>query len=355
MLELREVSRRWKGFSLSDVSLRVDRAEYFVLLGPSGAGKSLMLELIAGFHTPDRGRILLDGRDVTRLPPERREVGFVYQDSMLFPHRSARENIAYGLRLRGHEPREVTREVKRLARMLRIQGLLERMPATLSGGESQRVSIARALAVRPRVLLLDEPLGALDPPTQEALRGELSRVHRETGVTVLHVTHDQAEARELGQRVGILRRGRLVQVGPPQAVFERPDNHFVAEFTGCANIFRGRAAKGEGATLFRTGEVELVSTTPIDGPARAAIRPENILISREPVRTSARNQLAGKITSVRQQGRTFAVTGLFDGLEMTSVITAQSLEELDIRPGAEVFFSFKAGSLHLMEDAEGTP
>ncbi len=254
MLELRAVSKRWAGFGLHDVSLHVPPGEYFVLLGPSGAGKSLLLELIAGFHAPDSGSIRLGGRDVTHTPPELRGIGFVYQDSMLFPHHTPRQNIAYGPRLRRRPPAEVAQTVERLAAMVHITHVLDRDPAALSGGERQRVAIARALAVRPQLLLMDEPLGALDPLTQATLRAELKRLHREAGLTVLHVTHDQAEARELGRRIGVLDAGRLLQVGKAADIFERPGSAFVAEFTGGENIYAGLASAHDGVTLFRAGE-----------------------------------------------------------------------------------------------------
>ncbi len=352
MLELRHLSRCWPGFAVRDVSLRVEHGQYFVLLGPSGAGKTLLLELVAGFHRPDAGSVHLDGQDVTSLPPEKRRMGFVYQDAMLFPHRSVAQNIAYGLRTRRRPAAEIRGTVRRLAEMLRIGALLHRRPDTLSGGERQRASMARALAVQPEVLLMDEPLGALDPLTQQALRAELRRVHSLTGVTVVHVTHDQDEARELGQRVGILRNGSLLQVGRPETVFERPGNHFVARFTGSRNIYGGRARREGGVTLIRCGEAELVSSADLTGPVRAVIRPENILISRRPVRTSARNQLAGRVTRVDREGNVYAVTADCEGLEMTSVVTGQALQELEIEPGARVHFSFKASSLHLMPTEE---
>jgi molybdate/tungstate transport system ATP-binding protein len=348
MLELRAVSKRWAGFGLREITLAVPQGEYFVLLGPSGAGKSLLLELIAGFHAPDAGRILLAGRDVTRTPPEQRGIGFVYQDSMLFPHHTPRQNIAYGPRLRRRPPSEVASIVERLAAMLRISHVLDRDPAELSGGERQRVAIARALAVQPDLLLMDEPLGALDPLTQAALRAELKRLHGEAGLTVLHVTHDQAEARELGRRIGVLDAGRLLQVGEAAEVFERPGSTFVAEFMGSTNIYEGLASAHDGVTFFRSGGVEMVSTSLLEGPARAVVRPENVLISVEPVKTSARNQLAGRVAAVERRGRVYAVTGQFGGLAMTALITEQSLSELGLAPGGTVYFSFKAHNLHLI-------
>ena len=237
--------------------------------------------------------------------------------------------------------------------------MLDRDPSELSGGEKQRVAIARALAVEPQLLLMDEPLGALDPLTQSKLRVELRRLHAEAALTVLHVTHDQAEARELGRRIGVLDAGRLLQVGEAAEIFERPGSAFVAEFTGGANIYEGRASLRDGVTIFCTGAgdgaagaLELVSTSQVEGPARGVVRPENVLISTEPVKTSARNQLAGRVAAVERRGRVYAVIAEFDGLQMTAMITEQSLVELGIAPGGPVYFSFKAHNLHLIA-AEG--
>ena len=352
MLELREVGKRWSGFELQGVDLQVQDGEYFVLLGPSGAGKSLLLELIAGFHAPDTGAVILGGEDVTRLAPERRGVGFVHQDSMLFPHMTARRNIAYGLHLRGMPPADAEATVAELAGMLHITRVLDRAPDRLSGGERQRVAIARALAVRPRVLLLDEPLGALDLPIQARLRAELKRVHAETGVTVLHVTHNQDEARELGHRIGVMRGGRLVQVGAAAEVFDQPSDLFVAEFTGCRNIYEGLALREGEETIFRVGDLDLRSTTRIEGPALAAVRSEHIIVSTEPVHTSARNQIEGAVEAVERQGHVHAVTARFNGVAMTSLLTGHSLEEFGIEPGRRVYFSFKANGLHLIPARE---
>ncbi len=355
MLELRNVSKRWPGFALRGIDLTVEDGEYFVLLGPSGAGKSLLLEVVAGFHAPDAGAVLLGGVDVTALPPEARQVGFVHQDSMLFPHMSAARNIAYGLRVRGDSDAEKT--VAELAAMLHIGHALDRAPHELSGGERQRVAIARALAVRPRLLLMDEPLGALDMPIQVRLRAELKRVHRETGVTVLHVTHNQDEARELGRRIGVMRGGRLVQAGGAAEGFEQPSDMFVAEFTGCRNIYEGMARSDGDETSFSTDGLTLHSTSRIEGPALAAVRSEHIIVSTGPVQTSARNQIEGTVESVERQGHVHAVTARFGTVAMTSLLTGHSVEALGIEPGRRVYFSFKANSLHLIpaRDPEDRP
>ncbi|WP_254545615.1 ABC transporter ATP-binding protein [Halomarina pelagica] len=216
-----------------DAALTVETGETLVVLGPSGSGKTLLLELVAGFH-PATGRVELDGRDVIDAPPERREFGFVFQDYALFPHMTVRENVAFGARYRD-DPRDPDELLARLG----VSHLVDRTPETLSGGESQRVALARALAVRPEVLLLDEPLSALDAPTRERLRDDLADVLAD--VTALHVTHDRTTARALADRVAVMADGNVLQVDTPEAVFERPRDPFVARFTG-ANCLPGALA-----------------------------------------------------------------------------------------------------------------
>ncbi len=233
-------------FALGDISLTVSQGEYFVLLGPSGAGKSLLLELLAGMIRPDSGRVTLGGEDITSLPINRRQVGLAFQKPALFPHMTVAENIAYGLRGLPSENRR--RKVRELADRMGIGELLDHRPGTLSGGEAQRVSLARMLAVAPRVLLLDEPLSSLDSARRDDLKSLLRTLNRE-GQTILHVTHDYEEAFSLAGRVGILHRddwgiSRLEQVGPPREVFDNPRSSFVARFVGWRNVFEGRASKG---------------------------------------------------------------------------------------------------------------
>ena len=350
MLELENISRSWGAFQLRDISVQVQQGELFVLLGPSGAGKTLLLELIAGFHRPDSGRVCLNGKDVTALPPEERNVGFVYQDQMLFPHRNVRQNMAYGLEVRRVKKAIALERLERLTALLGLERLMDRPATALSGGEKQRVCIARALAIEPDLLLLDEPLSSLDAPERQKLWGELKALHARTRITTIHVTHDRAEAIALAQRIGILQAGRLQQVGTDLSVFHRPNSHFVAEFTGGVNIYRGRARSNEGLTQFDSGGLTLVSTCRLQGPCSALVRPENIIISRSPFTTSARNQLVGTVESVSRREDVCEVTGRFGSHSMRCIITPQSLEELGIAPGTRVCFSFKAGNVHLFDD-----
>jgi len=215
-----------------DVTLAARPGEYMVILGPSGCGKSLLLGLVAGIHAAQQGRVMLDGRDVTHMPPEQRGVGFVFQKSSLFPHLGVEDNICFGLRVRGTPQKERRSRAAELVRSLGLTLLLERPTAALSGGEAQRVAIARALAPRPSVLLLDEPLSLVDHNARQDLQDELRRIHDETGLTVLHVTHNRDEARALGQRCAVMLGGRIIQAGTLEQVFGQPRCGFVARFLG---------------------------------------------------------------------------------------------------------------------------
>jgi ABC-type Fe3+/spermidine/putrescine transport system ATPase subunit len=232
MIEVQHLGCRFGDFALDDVSLRIGKGEYWVLLGPSGCGKSVLLQTIAGFFPPATGRILVDARDVTALSPERRNIGLVFQQAALFPHLSVRGNIEYGLRARRVPEAEARRTVDELIDRLGLAAVLPRPVATLSGGEAQRVAIARALAVRPVLLLLDEPLSALDHNARLELQAELARLHKELDLTTLHVTHSRDEAAALGDFLAVMLGGRVVQAGTLAQLREKPRCPFVARFLG---------------------------------------------------------------------------------------------------------------------------
>jgi ABC-type Fe3+/spermidine/putrescine transport system ATPase subunit len=232
MIEIQHLGSRFGDFALDDVSLRIGKGEYWVLLGPSGCGKSVLLQTIAGFFPPATGRILVDGRDATAEAPEKRNIGLVFQQAALFPHLSVRGNIAYGLRARRVPEAEARRTVDELIERLGLAAVLSRPVATLSGGEAQRVAIARALAVRPVLLLLDEPLSALDHNARIELQAELARLHKELGLTTLHVTHSRDEAAALGDFLAVMLGGRVVQTGTLANLRENPRCPFVARFLG---------------------------------------------------------------------------------------------------------------------------
>jgi putative spermidine/putrescine transport system ATP-binding protein len=222
--------------AVAGVDLAVERGEFFTLLGPSGSGKTSLLRLVAGFEQPDEGRIELEGRDVTGLPPYLRETNTVFQDYALFPHMTVAENIGYGLRIKGVGNPERRRQVEDALAMVRLAGLGQRRPNQLSGGQRQRVALARAIVNRPGVLLLDEPLGALDLKLRQEMQLELKRIQKEVGITFLYVTHDQEEALTMSDRIAVLSQGRIEQVGTPVEVYEQPASEFVAGFIGISNL-----------------------------------------------------------------------------------------------------------------------
>jgi ABC-type Fe3+/spermidine/putrescine transport system ATPase subunit len=232
MISVEHVTARFGAFALEDICLSVDEGHYWVILGPSGSGKSLLLETIAGFHRQDAGRVVIDGRDVTDTPPERRAVGLVFQHRALFPHHSVSGNIEYGMRVRGVPADERKRTVSDLVDRLGLAGVLSRPVATLSGGEAQRVAIARALAVRPSVLLLDEPLSMVDHNARLELQAELKKIHDEMGTRTIHVTHSRDEAVALGYHCAVMLGGRIVQAGTLQDLHAHPRCPFVARFLG---------------------------------------------------------------------------------------------------------------------------
>jgi len=262
--------------ALNGVGLEIAEGELLALLGPSGSGKTTLLRLIAGLEFPEKGQILFDDQDMTFVGAAERRVGFVFQQYALFRHMSVARNVAFGLdvRKRAHRPAkaEIHKRVDELLKLVELDGLGARFPNQLSGGQRQRVALARALAVNPRVLLLDEPFGALDATVRKSLRKELRRIHEATGVTTVFVTHDQEEALELADRVAILNFGRIEQVGTPAEVYEAPAGPFVCGFVGAANRFVGEVRGGR----FSGGGVEAPAPGVADGPALGFVRPHDL-------------------------------------------------------------------------------
>ncbi|KKH46445.1 ATP-binding cassette domain-containing protein [Methanosarcina sp. 1.H.A.2.2] len=347
MIEIESLSRKWKNFSLDELSLKVESGEYFVILGPTGAGKTLLLELIAGFHVPDSGRVLVDGKDVTHLPPEKHNLAFVYQNYSLFPHMSVKKNIEFGMRMkRIKDPKRVLET----ARDLKITHLLDRNPLTLSGGEQQRVALARALVTDPKILLLDEPLSALDPRTQENAREMLSVLHKKNKLTVLHITHDQTEARIMADRIAVVMDGKLIQVGTPKDIFENPVDSQVASFVGFENVLKGRVISADrGLLRIETGGAVIDASGDMEAGDQvyAFLRPENIALSKTSTQSSIRNSLQGRVTEVWILGALVRVK-VDCGVPLNALITRQSAEEMDLSPGVPVYAQFKASSVHVL-------
>src|SRR5947199_7617329 len=245
LLEISGVSKRFGAVTAVDrVSLSIERGEFFALLGPSGCGKTTLLRLIAGFETPNEGRIVIDGADITAVPPYARPVNMMFQSYALFPHLDVAGNIAFGLRQEGMDRRRRAARVEEMLALVQMTGLGRRRPHELSGGQKQRVALARALAKMPKLLLLDEPLAALDRKLREETRLELTGIQQRVGTTFLVVTHDQEEALGLASRIAVMNRGQLVQIGTPAEIYERPGSRFVADFVGEVNLLEGELTAG---------------------------------------------------------------------------------------------------------------
>jgi putative spermidine/putrescine transport system ATP-binding protein len=284
-LELDRVAKRYGSVTALDgVSLAIEAGEFFTLLGPSGSGKSSILSLIAGFEAPSDGAIVVDGRVTNDVPAHARGFGVVFQNYALFPHLSVEENIAYPLRARGLAGTEIHARVAEALRSVRLEGFGGRSPRQLSGGQQQRVAMARAIVFRPRVLLMDEPLGALDRKLRIELQIELKQLHRSLGATIVFVSHDQEEALALSDRIAVLRGGRVEQVDTPEALYRRPATPFVAGFIGDSNFFAGtlRRAGGQAAVALAAGPSVPVAcgALPPDGAAvTISVRPEQVAVS----------------------------------------------------------------------------
>lgn len=285
-VRLEDVSKVFKEtIAVDGISVTVSEGEFFSLLGPSGCGKTTTLRMIGGFEEPTQGRVFLGGADVTRLPPYKRDVNTVFQSYALFPHLDVFENIAYGLKRKKVERAEIQRRVDEMLTLVDLPGLGARKPTQLSGGQQQRVALARALVNRPEVLLLDEPLGALDLKLRKHMQLELKRIQAEVGITFIYVTHDQDEAMTMSDRIAVMNDGRMEQIGPPQEVYELPSTEFVAAFLGASNLLDGEVEAGQGdvakVRLSAGGVVSLpTERLPVTaGAVRVGVRPEKLHIS----------------------------------------------------------------------------
>jgi molybdate/tungstate transport system ATP-binding protein len=333
-------------FELEDISFGVHSNETLVVLGPTGAGKTVLLELIAGLRKPSKGSIVSEGKDVTRLPPEKRGIGLVYQDYLLFPHLRVFDNIAYGLRAKGARSSEVKWEVEGIATAMGITSLLGRRTRNLSGGEQQRIALARTLVTKPRVLLLDEPFSAVDPNTKDLLMRELSGILSSYHIPVVYVTHDQLEAMEMADKIAVMNNGRIVQLDSPDIVFSSPKSKFVADFVGTRNIYQGEASSDGEGSVVTVSDHKVHSSIPIRGKVHMTIRPEDIIVSHTSLESSARNQFSGKVVGIVEKGPLVFVTSDC-GIEITAAITRQSFKELGITLDDDVWMIFKASSVNL--------
>jgi putrescine transport system ATP-binding protein len=314
LLRVDAVVKKFGGFHAVDrLSLDIRAGEFFALLGPSGCGKTTLLRMLAGFETPDEGRILLDGKDIAQVLPHQRPVNMMFQNYALFPHLSVGDNIAFGLKRAGMPRSQIDIRVAEMVALVRLEGLEKRKPDQLSGGQKQRVALARSLARRPQVLLLDEPLAALDKKLRESTQLELMELQRRLGMTFIIVTHDQEEAMTVADRIGVMQAGRLEQVAAPRELYEAPVSRWIAEFVGDVNIFEGEIGSREGGRLTiltREAGTILVAEPrqPVDKTmVCVAIRPEKVKLSRRGPASDALNarpvnRLEGVITDVSYLG-----------------------------------------------------
>jgi spermidine/putrescine ABC transporter ATP-binding subunit len=287
--------------AVNDLTLTVESGSFFSLLGPSGSGKTTMLRMVAGFLNATSGAIRIDGHDVTDLPPERRDLGFVFQNYALFPHLTVFENVAFGLRARRMDRAQIESRVAAVLDKTGLRGYEGRSPRELSGGEQQRVAVARALVIEPRVLLLDEPLGALDRLLREQMQFWIKDLQNETKVTTIYVTHDQVEALTMSDRIAVMHRGSIEQVGRPDSLYRQPETRFVASFMGENNIFEGRVVgpQGDALAVDTLGGLRLLAgprDIPAGSPVVVAVRPEDIEIhAPSDGSNAAANRLAGSV------------------------------------------------------------
>jgi len=345
-VEVRNLTKKFGNFTALDrVSLRVESGELVALLGPSGSGKTTLLRIIAGLEFPDNedASVVYYGEDVTRVTASGRKAGFAFQHYALFRHMSVFENIAFGLRVRPKadrpSEREIRERVEKLLKLIQLEPLAKRFPAQLSGGQRQRVALARALAVEPKVLLLDEPFGALDAKVRKELRRWLRQLHDEIHITTLFVTHDQEEALEVADRVAILRDGKIEQIGTPEEIYDRPASPFVYDFLGNVNLFSGRVK--DGAVVIGETEFELpVKTGEVNADAVAFVRPHDIRITREasgaktfPARV-VRSNAAGPVANLE-------LARLDGGATFTVQLSKEEFQVLLPKAGEQVFVELK--------------
>ena len=337
-LTVSDVSKNFGSFTaLADVSFEAHRGEFLSILGPSGCGKTTLLRVVAGLEKQTRGKVFIENRDVSTLPVSKRNVGIVFQSYALFPNLTARENIAYGLRSQGQSRQDIRLQVDELLDLVGLRGMGRKHPAKLSGGQQQRVALARAIAVSPDLLLLDEPLSALDAKVRVKLRSEIRQLQQRLGITTIMVTHDQEEALTMADRILVIDRGRLVQDGTPNQVYDKPATPFVANFIGAMNFIEGAEKIDSG--VYGIGETRLTVTgengtsrLPAGSRVTIAIRPEDVMLRHDPTAT---NLLETRVAGLEYRGSLFRIdltwpATLEKAATITADVPAETVRRLDI-------------------------
>ncbi|HAS89478.1 MAG TPA: ABC transporter ATP-binding protein [Desulfovibrio sp.] len=344
MIKIENLTVELPKFTLQDINLHIAEGDFFTLLGPTGSGKSVLLETIAGLVPVADGSIKISGSDIAHLPPERRGLSIVYQDYALFPHLSVLENITFGAKYQGISEGSAVRKAAELAGKLNISHLLPRTPRHLSGGERQRAAIARALLVDPKVLLLDEPLSALDPAFRQEVQDLLKDLHRETGITFVMVTHDFDEALYLSTNGAIIKNGKLVRKGKIRDIFNSPGSEFVAGFVGMSNIYPCTPM----TDYVKLGDLNLTYTGERKGSeTRLAFRPEEVLLGSEIGKHNDQNSFIATVKGITAGGFHARVTLDYDGMEIYALVPRKMIGNGELEPGLPIKVAVPEQSLHL--------
>ncbi|NHJ85280.1 MAG: ABC transporter ATP-binding protein [Asgard group archaeon] len=352
-IEFHNISKSFEdSIAIQEISFDLEKGELLTLLGPSGSGKTTVLRLIAGLIEADTGKILFEGKDMFGVPTEDRKIGFVFQSYALFPHLTVVENIAFGLEARKWPKEQIIARVKELLSLVGLEGKGNRYPRELSGGEKSRVALARALAPNPSLLLLDEPLSALDQSLKESLRKAIREIQQEVQISTIYVTHDQKEAMEISDRIIILNLGKIMELGTPEELYLHPKKKFTAEFLGISNIIEGLFSKNNSGVFLQTtfGDIKLPSTTKGKDkkPLTIAIYPEHIHISKD--RTNNENEFAAEITSILFGGSLIDIQLKLNEIQLLIQTTSSKEISSMFKKGDKVYFSIPLSAITILEE-----
>ena len=355
-IDVRNVIKRYGDFTaLQKISMSISDNEFFTLLGPSGCGKTTLLRMIAGFEDVTEGDIFLSGEEIASLPPNRRPVNTVFQNYALFPHMTVLENIGFGLEMRGSSRKDAETRAGEMLELVQLSSFAKRKPSQLSGGQQQRVALARALAPSPKVLLLDEPLSALDLKLRQSMQVELKQIQRETGITFIFVTHDQEEALTMSDRIAVMNAGELQQLGSPREIYEQPQNMFVADFIGDSNLLSVSIdSVAEGLMRCNIGGrhfliIDEASAVEVGDKVHLSVRPERLLLSDEAAET---NSLKGTVLHSIYKGTDISTSVELEGGPIITVRTSNTARGIKrlIPPGSTAFVNMEAGAARLLAD-----
>ena len=348
-LELKGITKSWGAFALKNINLAVDGAQYLVLLGPTGAGKTLLLDTIMGFNKPDKGAVLIDGKDVTDVAPEKRGIGYVPQNSVVFPHLTVRQNIAFGLKMQGKQQAKLEKTVDEMLDLAKLRSIEQRPTASLSGGEKQKLALARVLAINTQIILLDEPLASVDAETAGQLRQELKRLHREDGKTVVHVTHSLIEGFSLADKLALMNAGEIVQVGGVKAVLTKPKNEFAARLLGYDNVYKANPLETQAVfSVLDVEGVKLRVSGKVTSACMVALRPEDIAVETSAVNDVGFNVLKANIKQYADLGALVMVTA-DAGLTFNIAVSKNSFIEKELDVGKEVWLKIKDNAIKTIE------